>query len=306
MKKILFALLALALLASCAAAPEPVAESPEVSETPALSEQPFDLSSMPLPRLDGSTATIPLGEAITALYLGETREEAAKRVNFSGTNRSVAALAEGDADLLLVYEPPGDTMAEYGKKLDFQTIGRDALVFLVNAANPVDSITTTQLQQIYTGEITNWSEVGGEDAAIIPYQRNATSGSETLMWRLVLGGLKPVVPPENLIIAEMEGLVAAVASYDNGSAAIGYNVYYYVSQMKNDPNVKLLAIDGVAPSDDTIRDGSYPFTNDFYAAIRKNEPEDSSARLLFNWLQGPWGAELLTENGYIYADIRPW
>jgi hypothetical protein len=97
----------------------------------------------------------------------------------------------------------------------------------------------------------------------------------------------------------MGGLVDMIASYDNGKNAIGYNVYYYVTQMKRDENIKLLSIDGAAPSPETIGSGEYPFVNDFYAVIRKDALENSPARLVFNWLQTADAKKLMAREGYV-------
>ena len=93
------------------------------------------------------------------------------------------------------------------KKASFQyemtPIATDALVFVVNASNPVNHITKEQLQKIYTGEITNWKQLGGNDVKIEAFQRNAESGSEVLMEKLVMSGLTMVKPPEGYAISEM-------------------------------------------------------------------------------------------------------
>ncbi|MDR1692959.1 MAG: phosphate ABC transporter substrate-binding protein, partial [Oscillospiraceae bacterium] len=85
----------------------------------------------------------------------------------------------------------------------------------------------------------------------------------------------------------------------NGGGAIGYNVFYYVSRMKSDPNIKILSVDGVEPTNETIRSGEYPFVNDFYAAIRASEPQGSPARVLYDWLQGEEGQTLVEAAGYV-------
>ncbi|MDR0838299.1 MAG: substrate-binding domain-containing protein [Oscillospiraceae bacterium] len=312
MKKLTTALLALLLLASCAtntpappvATPTPTAPAtatPTPTAAPAPTPTPAPLfTADEFPRLDGSTATIPLGEAAAALLLGISRADAAAySAGFTGTNKSVVALADGNTDVLIVYEPPKDTLEQYGKNLEFAPIGRDALVFLVNAANPVSSLTTEQLLDIYTGKTTDWAALGGNSGEILAYQRNETSGSQTLMRRLVMGDAELVAAPAELVVTEMGGLIAAVASFDNSSRAIGYNVYYYVTEMKSDPNIKILSVDGVEATPETIGSGAYPFTNDFYAAIRKDEPADSPARRLFDWLRGRDAKELMEREGYV-------
>jgi len=90
-------------------------------------------------------------------------------------------MLQNNTDLLLVYEAPESFYSDISaKSLDIVPIGRDGLVFLVNKNNPVDNLTADQLIDIYTGEITDWSQVGGVSGKIAVFQRNEDSGSQTL------------------------------------------------------------------------------------------------------------------------------
>ena len=82
-------------------------------------------------------------------------------------------------------------------------------------------------------------------------------------------------------------------------AAIGYTVYYYAHDMEMAQGLKLLSIDGTAPSPDTIRSGEYPFLNPYYAVMDKDEAEDSPARILYDWLLGEEGQSLVAQEGYV-------
>jgi phosphate transport system substrate-binding protein len=172
-------------------------------------------------------------------------------------------------------------------------------VFLVNAANPIDDITEEQIIAIYRGEITNWSQLGGDDGEIIPYQRNYSSGSQTMFRKLVVGAAELAEPPGELVHTEMGSLYLAIADYNNGSRAIGYNVFYYVTQMKSDINVKILSVNGVTPSSETIASGEYPYCNDFFAAIRADTPVDSATYAVFTWLQGEQARDLMLHEHYV-------
>ena len=255
-----------------------------------------------MPRLDGSTATAPLAQAAAAVLLGESEEEVADLIDFSRTTESYRQLMQGDADLLIAAEPKAavfDEMEEAGFEVQMEPLATDALVFMVNEDNPVDSLTTEQLRGIYSGEITNWSEVGGADLDIVPFQRNAESGSQVLMEKLVMDGTEMTEPPEGYMIASMVGLMDAVKEYDNSSNAIGYSVYYYAHDMQMAGGLKLLKIDGVAPEAATIRSGEYPFLNPYYVAMNAAEPEGSMTRVLYDWLLGPDGQKLVDMKGYV-------
>ena len=175
----------------------------------------------------------------------------------------------------------------------------DALVFVVNQDNPVDSLTVEEVQKIYTGEITNWSQVGGEDLEIVPFQRNQGAGSQTMFEKVVMEGAEPMEPPATWTSNSMEGLLNAVREYDNSAAALGYTVYYYANDMEMARGLKVLAIDGVTPSAQAIRAGEYPFLNPYFVSIDKDAPQDSPTRILYDWVLGPDGQKLAALEGYV-------
>ena len=90
-----------------------------------------------------------------------------------------------------------------------------------------------------------------------------------------------------------------MASYKDAPSAIGYSVYYYVHNMYSNANIRLLEVGGVAPENEAIASGAYPFTQDFYAVIRADEPEDSIQRKLYDWLTAEEGQALITGAGYV-------
>lgn len=286
--------LAFALLAACGA--------PEAQPSPTPDANQVSFTRENFPRLDGSTATAPLGRAIAAVLLGESEDEVSDLINFSRTTESYRELMRGNRDLVIAAEPNEavfDEMKEAGFEIEMEPFAMDALVFMVNAGNPVESLTLEQLRGIYTGEITNWSEVGGEDAEIVAFQRNAESGSQVLMEKLVMDGTEMIDPPEGYMLSSMGGLMDAVKGYDNSSNAIGYSVYYYAHDMQMADGLKLIAVDGVEPNQDTIRSGDYPFLNPYYVAIDAAEPENSMTRVLFDWILGPDGQKLVDMQGYV-------
>ena len=272
------------------------------------------LSMEDYPRVDGSTATIPLSHALYRLSTGAGQEEAEKNIIHGKTTFSYLYLMEGTSDIILAYAPSEELMAaiERGEgtysymemeypvvPLRMEPIGRDALIFLINSANPVDSVSSREIVDIYSGKITNWQEVGGRDSTILAFQRDRESGSQNLMRQLVMQGVPLKEAEESYMLGEMGELIEAVASYDYSADALGYSVYYYASNMKNEPNLRMLGIDGVIPSTETIRSGAYPYINLFYAAIRADEKPGSPAYRLFEWLTSPSGQSLINYMGYV-------
>ena len=283
---------------------EPSAE-PSESPSAAPSTEPeelFRFTRANFPRMNGSTSTVPLAEAIASVLLGESREDVADLVNFSRTTMSYRTLMYGESDILIAAEP-ADAIWDEKEERDFEwemePFAVDGLVFITNVNNPVDSLTTEQIQKIYTGEITNWKEVGGNDLEIVPFQRNEEAGSQTAMKNLVMKDLKMMDPPTDYVAGSMGGLIEGVAAYDGSAAAIGYTVYYYANDMKMADGLKILKVNGVEPNAETIRSGEYPFLNNYYVVIPAWIGEDSPARIMYNWILGSEGQRLVAHEGYV-------
>ena len=252
------------------------------------------------PRIDGSTACVPLCEALAVRLTGCTDAQAEETLaDFTNTNPSYLQLAEGKTDILLAYEPADETtekLKEYDPLVK-ESIGKDALVFLVNEDNPVENLTTEQIRDIYTGKITNWSEVGGADMEIKAFQRPETSGSQTMLRLLLIGDASMPEAEKEMIAIGMDDIIEALKEYDNSANALGYSVYYYASEMFRQPGLKFLKIDGTEPSNDTIRSGEYPLIHEFYCVT--NEQSSPEAKEIQNWLLTKEGQKFVEECGYV-------
>jgi len=300
--------------------PTPTPE-PEPTETPIptnapVEEAPFAMVS-PVPQseiadivgtmtvdsypvVDGSTATLPLSEAVFMAATGENADVAAGAVVHTKTTNSYNRLYNGEVDLLIVYEP-AEVIVERMKTepLCIKPIGLDALVFLANTANPLENLTMEQLVDIYSGKLTNWAEVGGLDRELLAFQRPVNSGSQTLMQKLVMGDVAMVDGDNVFRYSTMSDILEGMLSYNNEDNTLGYSVFYYANNMYFEKDLKLMGVDGVLPSTQTIYDGSYKLTNAFYAVVRPDEPADSNARKIFDWLTGEAGQQLVLDLGYV-------
>jgi phosphate transport system substrate-binding protein len=255
--------------------------------------------------LDGSTANIPMGAAIMRKYYGMSTEQAEDSVEFHRTSQSYHYLIEGKSDLLLVNIADRETAAyivESGAELEYYPIRRDALCFIANESNPVDGLTDAQIRDIFRGETTNWSGVGGQDKPIITILRNETSGSQALMHELVMKELPLIKVPEKYICNEMDTLVDTLASYNADGNAIGYCTYYFASTMYAKPGLKFLDVDGTPATNDTISSGAYPYINEYLAVIHADEPEGGAVRELLKWLLSEDGKAMILELGYVPVD----
>lgn len=275
---------------------------PKESTPPTPSDIAFTFTRENLPRLDGSTSTAPLAEAVCSVLLGESRDEVKDLVLFNKTTTAYYNLLQGEADLLIIGEANEEVLAEkerLGFEWEQEPFATDAFVFVVNEDNPVNSITVDEARRIYTGEITNWRELGGEDQPIIPFQRNADAGSQTLMEKLVMQGTPMMEAPTDYVASTMGQLMEAVKSYDSSPGAIGYSVYYYAEEMRMARGLKLLDLEGVEPNPATIRAEEYPLVNPKYVVIPADVAEDAPNRILFNWLLGEEGQRLVAHEGYV-------
>lgn len=253
------------------------------------------------PRVDGSTATIPLSEQYAADAMGLPLEEAGLYILHTKTHNAYVNLIEGKTDIIFVTAPSEEELQlaeEAGIKLEVYPVVKEAFVFLVNERNPVKELTQQQILDIYSGKLTNWHEVGGEDQEILPYQRPVNSGSQSGMLSLVMKDVPIMKAPSEYYYGEMDGLVEAISTYDNAEHALGYSYYYYVSSMYFRKGVRLLAIDGVAPEAKSIQDDSYPYTTAYYAVIKGSEPKGSNARKLLDWIEQK-GGQSAEAAGYV-------
>ncbi len=314
MKQYLSLLLSICLLwnlCACEQTTEPQLPTEEplsAVETPAPPEE--NLTSVPdsvywkehLPIMDGSTSLIPLEAGIRSALLGISMEEATEQVTHSTTHDSFFNLINRSVDLIFSV-PLSEQQLETAKKRDIEIVqvpvAKEGFVFVVNASNPVDSLTQQQLKDIYSGKITNWNEVGGDNEPIIAYQRNRDSGSQNFMTAFM--GETPLMDaPTEQRPATMFGLMDVIAVNDHAEQSIGYSVYAYAADMYgNGDEIKFIAVDGIAPSKATMASGDYPLLSENYAIFRSDESEDSPVRRLVDWMISDEGQLALAKAGYV-------
>jgi len=221
----------------------------------------------------------------------------------SGTHEAYMNLMEGKTDVIIasrdISRNEKASSEELGVELETAPLAIDALVFIVNPKNPVKNLTSDQVRRIYTGEITNWKEVGGVDHAITPYIRDADSGSQEKMETLVMEGLTMIdgeYMPE--IIGSM--MDSPYRQLEFNEYGIAYTPFFYRTAMVRDlSNVTMLSIDGVAPTKESLRSNKYPFVSSIYAAVRKTEDHESMAYKLYQFLFTKKSADMIDESGYI-------
>ena len=260
-----------------------------------------------LPRMDGSTSLILLETGIKAKVYGISFTEALARVQHTTTYGSFERLLNKEVDMIFSTPISKEQYAEAEKKnmdLELIPIASEAFVFIVNADNPVDTLTQQQIKDIYSGKITNWKEVGGEDVEIVAFQRNRNSGSQNYMVEFM--GKTPLADaPTEHVPSAMNSLVDAIKGYDNSHNAIGYSVYAYAADMYGlGDSLKFIKVDGVAPTKETMADKSYPLVNYNFAIYDKNSATEATLRTAA-WLQSYDGQTAISEAGYVpYGNVQ--
>ena len=227
-----------------------------------------------------------------------------------GTHIAYTSLIKKYADLVLVARLPSDDekkeALEAGVKLDFRPVALDAFVFIVNQINPVESLSTPQLKNIFSGKTTEWAAVQpGMTEDISAYQRNETSGSQQLMLHTFMRET-PLYNGDNewryqMIKHMMSRPYSALTGDSNG---IAYSVFYYEHFMSGSPYTRTIAVDGVKPTTETIGSGKYPYVTKVYVVTREDEPVDSGARRLRDWLLSPEGQAVVEESGYVPLPVK--
>lgn len=249
-----------------------------------------------LVRVDASLATQPLMDA----YVEGLKDYNLKK-DYTNTDPAYTKLINGETDLIIVTEPSSDELkraSDAGVELEVTPVVNEGFVFFTNVNNLVNGLSLKEIQDIYTDKITNWNQVGGDNAKIIAYQRPENSGSQTGMLSLVMKDKKIKEPKKEEYIESMAGIIDAVANYDNSKDSIGYSYYYYATTMYGNENIKFLAVDGVSPNHDTIKDESYPLITAYYIVTLKGTENGAVSKVKKAMLESK-GQEIARNAGYI-------
>jgi phosphate transport system substrate-binding protein len=252
------------------------------------------------PRLDGAIGAFPLYAAFAqAVYAGLNVHAARDIVSCTNTLRAYKRLAANEVDIFFGAAPSQEqreAAAAQGLSLTETPIGKTAFVFIVHQDNPVRSLTQAQIRAVYSGRIRNWKELDGPDEALLAFQRPEGSGSQSAMLR-IMEGEAMVRPLREERSAGMGDIVLGVADYRNRKNALGYSFRWYVTTLFAHPDIRLLAIDGVEPTPENIRNNAYPFTVPLLAVTaRPLSPQGTS---LLTWIIGPEGQDLLERVGHV-------
>ena len=294
-----------------------------------LNEPPTLSLTDSFPRLDGATALYPIYSAFArAVYpadlyrltisYGDTelneidRDKYADKniapipakltdsdiVTCTNTDGAYQRLITGQADIIFVAGPSEGQLQmarEAGVELKLTPIGREAFVFFVNAKNPVNGLTINDIQRIYSGEVNNWREFGGINTKIRAFQRPENSGSQTALIKF-MGDIPLMIPPSEDVAGGMGGIINRVSSYRNYTNAIGYSFLFFATEMASDNRIKLLTLNGIAPTRENIANGTYPYASEFYAVTASTD--NLNVDIFLEWILSEQGQSLVEKTGY--------
>lgn len=258
------------------------------------------IPSIKLPIIDGATAAFPVYSAFVHAVYPETTKLYEDVFQYNNTVGGYQKLAEKKTDIFIGAYPSKEQIAyaeRNGTEFEYTQIGSEAFVFFVHKDNPVESLTLEQIKGIYSGQITNWSEIGGKNEKIVPFQRNEGSGSQSMLIRLM--GDTPIVAPDmQERIGGMGEIIEEVADYRNKSTSIGFSFRFYVEGIIQNPDIKLIAIDGVAPTMENIKNNTYPIVAPVYAVTYKDNPNENVQKMI-DWILSDEGQYIIEETGYV-------
>lgn len=253
-----------------------------------------------LPRIDGAAALFPVYSAfVNAVYPNTTKLHDGI-FEYNNTPDGYRLLAEKETDIFIgVY--PSDEQRAYAEEnqttFEYTPIGTEAFVFFVHKDNPITNLTTEQIKDIYSGKITNWKDVGGKNEKIAAFQRNEGSGSQSMLKRFM--GDTPITDaPTEMVNDLMAGIIEQVADYKSKTNSIGFSFRYYVEGIIKNPDIKMISIDGAAPTSENIRNGSYPILTPIYAVTYK-ENQNNNVNKLLEWILSDEGQYIINETGYV-------
>ena len=240
---------------------------------------------------DGSTSM----EKVIGV-LGESFMEMNPDVTFTynptGSGSGITAVSEGRCDIGLSSRALKDEEKESG--LTETVLAYDGIAVIVNPENTISDLSVEDIAKIYTGEITNWKDLGGADAEIVVIGREAGSGTRD--------GFESITDTKEKCIyrQELTSTGDVITTVSQNPNAIGYASLSAVKE-----TVKALTVGGVAPSEETVKDGSYVVQRPFVLVTRTDEELSEAAQAFFDYATSADAVELISMAGAVSAYVDP-
>ena len=240
--------------------------------------------------VEGSTTVLPIAQKAAEVYM-EKDKSADIIVRGGGSGVGIASLIDGGCDIADASRPIKDSELDKavanGKSLKAHVIAMDGIAVIVHPSNKISALTRKQVKDIYTGKISNWSQLGGNNEKIVVISRDTSSGTFEAFGELVLD--KQKVRPDAIMQASNQAVASTVA---RTPGSIGYVGLGYVSS-----SVKALEIDGIIPSKETVLTNKYPIARPLFM-YTNGEPKGLVKRFI-DFIKSPEGQKLAEEEGYV-------
>ena len=236
----------------------------------------------------GSTS---MTDVCTALNEAFMKKNSGVKVvlNGGGSGAAITALGDGSAQVGNLSRAVKDSENAAGK-YEAITIALDGIAVIVNADSQVADLTVDQIAKIFTGEITNWSEVGGADGEIACIGREANSGTRD--------GFESITGTEDTckLSQELTSTGAVIEAVKNSPNAIGYAS---LSAVEGKEGIKALTVNGVACSEETVLDGSYEIQRPFVLVTKSDASLSTAAQAFFDYATSKDASELIRNAGAV-------
>ena len=281
-KGITSALLTVAMLSGCGSSSSASASTAAAATSAAASEATADLSGTV--STDGSTSMEKVIGALSEAF-SEKYPNVTVTYNPTGSGSGITAVTEGSCDIGLASR---DLKDDEKNGLTQITVAIDGIAMIVNNDNPVTDLSIDQIARIYTGEITNWKDVGGDDAEIVVIGREAGSGTRD--------GFETITDTKDncKLAQELTSTGAVIQAVGANPNAIGY-----ASLAAVDDTIKTLTVEGVAPSEETVLDGTYKIQRDFNMITNDSATLSDAARAFLEFAQSDEAASLIEAAGTV-------
>jgi phosphate transport system substrate-binding protein len=244
-------------------------------------------------RVSGSTTVLPLAEGGAEAFNGE-QPDYQVLITGGGTGVGMKNIAEGNSDIAMASrEVTAEERSNFGDKFQENLVGYDGIVIGVSKQifdAGVTALSKDQVKKIYSGETTNWKDVGGPDCEILVVAREQGSGTRDTFNEDIMGDKKAETPGVNTVAGSNAEIRTALTGSDK---AIGYLGFSYAE----DEAVGAITLDGVKPTAETIKDGSYELARKLYFyTFGDAKPR---AQAFINFMMGPRGQKVAVEYGFV-------
>jgi len=296
MKKMLSLVMAITMclsLAACSGGTTSQGESSQspAASTPAASSTPVQSQTTTLSgtvNTDGSTSMESVVKALAEAFMEQNPDVT---VNYSGTGSGtgIQAAIDGTVDLGLASRALKDEEKSNGAVENI--VALDGVAVVVNPENGVTDLTVEQIAQIFTGEITNWSELGGEDAEIAVFGRDSASGTRSA-FEEILG-----IEDKCVYLNEYSSTGDVIGNVASNPNAIGY-----ASLSAVDESVAAVGVDGVIPTEETVADGSFPIQRPFVVVTVEGTELSPAAQAFLDYAMSAEVADIIAAAGAVAAN----